>query len=99
MTDGSPVYPAGTPIWVDLGSPDPEASSRFYNTLFGWQSEDLGEAAGHYNMFRQDGKMVAAVGPLMNPQQPPAWMTYVSSDDAAATAAKVTEAGRTRLVR
>ena len=29
-------YPAGTPSWVDLGTPDPDAGSRFYSGLFGW---------------------------------------------------------------
>jgi predicted enzyme related to lactoylglutathione lyase len=89
----TPVYAPGTPVWVDLGSPDPTASTRFYNELFGWQSEDLGEASGHYNMFRQGGKMVAAVGPLMSAEQPTAWSTYISTRNAEETAKKVTEAG------
>jgi len=78
---------------VDLGSPDPAASAAFYDKLFGWESEDLGEQAGHYNMFRQGGKMVAAVGPLMMPGQPVAWSTYVATDNADETAKKVTDAG------
>src|SRR5919199_1049201 len=94
----APTYAPGTPVWVDLGSPDPQASSRFYGELFGWQSQDLGEEAGHYTMFSQDGKRVAAVGPLQNPNQPPAWSTYVSTTDAAETARKVREAGGTVLV-
>jgi hypothetical protein len=80
-------------VWVDLGSPDPQASARFYGQLFGWQAEDLGEAAGHYTMFRHDGKQVAAVGGLMSPGQPTVWSTYVAVSDAADTARRVTEAG------
>jgi predicted enzyme related to lactoylglutathione lyase len=83
---------------VDLGSSDVEASRRFYGQLFGWDSEDLGEEAGHYTMFRQGGKTVAAVGGLMSPEQPVAWSTYVSTDNAADTARKVTEAGGKVLV-
>jgi predicted enzyme related to lactoylglutathione lyase len=83
----------GTPIWVDLTTPDVQASTRFYGGLFGWEAEDLGEQAGHYNMFRKDGKMVAAATPPMDPNQHPAWTTYVSTPDASATAAKVREAG------
>jgi predicted enzyme related to lactoylglutathione lyase len=85
-------------MWVDLGSPDVESSSRFYNQLFGWRSQDLGEEAGHYTMFFQDGKMVAAVGPLQSQGQPPAWSTYIATTNADETARKVTEAGGKVLV-
>jgi hypothetical protein len=80
-------------MWVDLTSPDVKAAARFYGELFGWQAEDLGEQAGNYHMFRKDGKMVAAASAPMAPGQPPAWTTYVATDDANATAAKVREAG------
>jgi predicted enzyme related to lactoylglutathione lyase len=43
------------------------------------------------------GKPVAGVMPLMQEGQPPAWSTYVSVEDAEATAAKVREAGGTVL--
>jgi predicted enzyme related to lactoylglutathione lyase len=92
-TEKQPTYAPGTPLWVDLGSPDVGASARFYSDLFGWQAEDMGEQAGHYTMFRQDGKAVAAVGGLMSPQQPTAWSTYVATASAEDTAKKVTEAG------
>lgn len=91
-------YGPGTPIWVDLASPDIPGSTGFYNQLFGWRSEDLGEAAGHYNMFYQGDVMVAAVGGLQNPQQPPAWTSYMKTDDAEAVAKKVTESGGQVLV-
>jgi uncharacterized protein len=93
VTQGTTTYAPGTPIWVDLGSPDLGASTRFYTQLFGWQAEDLGEQAGHYTMFRQNGKSVAAVGPLMMPNQPTVWSTYISTDNAQETARKVTENG------
>ena len=98
MTAGTSTYAPGTPIWVDLGSPDPQASTRFYGQLFGWDAEDLGEQAGHYTMFRHGGQQVAAVGPLMNENQPPAWSTYVSTANAEETARRVTEAGGQVLV-
>src|SRR5206468_4177472 len=93
MTSTAPSYPPGTPMWVDLTSPDVKAAARFYGELFGWQAEDLGEEAGHYHMFRKDGKMVAAANAPMSPGQPAAWTSYVATDDANATAAKVREAG------
>jgi predicted enzyme related to lactoylglutathione lyase len=91
----NPTYAPGTPIWVDLGSPDLEASTRFYGQLFGWQPKDMGEAFGHYTMFFQDGKRVAAVGPLMSPTQPTAWSTYMLTTNAEDAAKKVTAAGGT----
>jgi predicted enzyme related to lactoylglutathione lyase len=94
-----PTYAPGTPSWVDLGSPDVEASKRFYGQLFGWVANvaPQPEAMG-YTMFALGGKTVAGLGPLMNPQQPPAWSTYVSTENADATAAKVKEAGGQVLV-
>ena len=53
-------YPPGTPSWVDLGSPDVDASARFYGELFGWQAAEAGppEETGGYRMFMKDGKLV-----------------------------------------
>ena len=94
MTDtATRTYAPGTPIWVDLASPDIAGSVSFYGQLFGWQAQDLGEEAGHYNMFRQDGKQVAAVAGKMDPNQPTAWSVYVKTDDAAQTVKKAAEAG------
>ena len=88
-----PNYAPGTPLWIDHASPDVAASARFYSELFGWQAEDLGEQMGHYTMFRQGGKSVAAATPLMSPQQPTVWSTYISTTSAEDTAKKVTDAG------
>lgn len=98
MTQSTAIHAPGTPIWVDLSSPDVAAATRFYGQLFGWRSEDLGEQSGHYNFFYNGDKVVAAVGPQQNPQQPPAWMTYVGTDDADGVARKVSEAGGQVLV-
>ena len=92
QTQTPPTYAPGTPLWVDHGSPDVKGAARFYGQLFGWQVEDMGEQAGNYHMFRQDGKAVAATSPLMNENQPTAWTSYVATDNAKETAKKVTEA-------
>ncbi|HYY88921.1 MAG TPA: VOC family protein [Chloroflexota bacterium] len=94
-----PEYSPGTPMWIDLGTSDVEASKRFYGGLFGWQTQDLGPEAGGYGFFTLNGKMVGGVGPLMNPQQPPAWSTYISTSDAEATARSAQEAGGTVVVQ
>src|SRR3954447_8446803 len=39
-------YAPGTPSWVDLASPDPDASARFYGGLFGWDAPEGGPVEG-----------------------------------------------------
>ena len=39
MADSNGVSP-GTPSWVDLGSPDVDASVKFYGDLFGWTADE-----------------------------------------------------------
>jgi uncharacterized protein len=91
-------YPAGTPSWVDIGTPDPAAAAAFYGAIFGWKADiDPRPEAGGYGMFSLDGQLVAGVGPQQNPDVPPFWTVYVSVDDADATTAKATEAGATLL--
>jgi predicted enzyme related to lactoylglutathione lyase len=89
-------YAEGTPSWVDLSSPDVEASSAFYGSLFGWQADAATadpEESGGYAIFTLRGKRVAGVMPVMSPEQPPAWSTYIAVDDADATVAKAKAAG------
>jgi predicted enzyme related to lactoylglutathione lyase len=88
-------YAPGTPCWVELGTPDIEASEAFYRELFGWEIPELPNSAelGGYRRAKKGGKDVAGVAPLMQEGQPPAWSTYVSVADAAATLASVGAAG------
>lgn len=86
-------YSPGEPIWVDLGTPDPDASRAFYGALFGWTAPPGDEAFGGYANFELDGKKVAGLMSLMSPDQPPAWSCYVCSDDADKTTALVEQAG------
>ncbi|MEA2466627.1 MAG: uncharacterized protein QOJ57_753 [Thermoleophilaceae bacterium] len=88
-------YPQGTPSWVDLSSPDLDASARFYGEMFGWEAaagEGPVEETGGYRMFSLGGAEVAGLGPAQ-PGQPPAWNTYVAVDDAAAIGEKIEAAG------
>lgn len=88
-------YAPGTPSWVDLASPDPDASARFYGGLFGWEAVETGpvEESGGYRMLKRDGRTVAGLGPTQAEGQPAMWTTYVSTDDAESVAAKVRDAG------
>jgi predicted enzyme related to lactoylglutathione lyase len=96
--EATPTYAPGTPIWIDHTSKDVAASAKFYGELFGWQSQDLGEEAGHYTMFTQNGKQVAATTPPMSPDSPSVWTTYISSANIEDTAKKVDAAGGKTLM-
>jgi uncharacterized protein len=88
------VHAPGTPSWVDLASPDVDASRRFYGDLFGWEAWIAPQPeAGGYTIFLKNGKQVAGLGGIFMEGQPPAWSTYVSTDDADSTAQKVRDAG------
>src|SRR3954468_14687994 len=83
-------YKPGTPSWVDASSTDLAATVEFLTSLFGWNATDMGEEAGHYTLFDQGGKCVAAVGPKMpGDPGPAAWNTYITVVDADGTAAQV----------
>ena len=88
-------HPAGTPSWIDLGTPDIEAAVGFYGGLFGWDAPEAENAAetGGYRLATLRGKPVAGLMPLMQEGQPPAWSTYVSVDDADEVTRKVKDAG------
>jgi hypothetical protein len=89
-----PEYPPGTPSWVDLSSPDPDASAAFYKELFGWEAvESEDPEAGGYRQFKLNGKSVAGLSPIWQEQQPPMWTTYVSVADADEAAGKIKDAG------
>jgi uncharacterized protein len=89
------TYKPGTPCWVDLGSPDLDASIEFYGALFGWDVPEAenAEQTGGYRQAMKDGRPVGGLMPLMQEGQPPAWSTYLSVENAEATAASVREAG------
>jgi uncharacterized protein len=95
-----PDYAPGTPSWVELSSPDPDASAAFYRELMGWSATEPGpvEETGGYRMFQQAGANVGGLMGHMQEGQPTAWSTYISVADADETAEKVKAAGGTTIV-
>ena len=91
-------YEPGTFCWVDLATTDPAGAKAFYGELFGWEAEDMpaGEA-GTYTMLRLDGDYVCALYEMdaaRSEQGVPAhWLSYVSVEDADATASRARELG------
>lgn len=83
------AYAPGTPSWVDISTPDMEATKTFYSGLFGWERTESDPVYGGYANFLLNGKMVCGATPTMSPNQHPAWSTYIATADADATAEKV----------
>jgi predicted enzyme related to lactoylglutathione lyase len=81
-------YAPGTPTWVDVSTPDIEATKAFYGALFGWDAMTFPEMGGYTN-FTLRGKLVCGAVPFMSADQYPAWNTYIAVSDAEATAQAV----------
>jgi predicted enzyme related to lactoylglutathione lyase len=88
-------WPDGTPCWVDYGAADLDAARTFYSNLFGWEYSGGEPEFGGYLMVLRNGRMAAGMGPQQDPDDPNRWTTYFAADDAAATAARITDAGGT----
>jgi predicted enzyme related to lactoylglutathione lyase len=73
---------------VDVSAPSTAIAADFYTGLFGWTAEMAPQPeAGGYGLFTLRGKRVAGLGPLPDPQAPPAWSVYVTVADVDGTAA------------
>jgi predicted enzyme related to lactoylglutathione lyase len=84
----------GTPCWADLSADDVGRARAFYSGLFGWNIPPGPPEAGGYSMCEVAGRAVAGIGPKMGaPDAPVAWTTYLATDDADETAARITAAG------
>ncbi|MEY9967970.1 putative enzyme related to lactoylglutathione lyase [Streptacidiphilus sp. MAP12-16] len=102
MPEINAPYAPGTPCWIDLMAKDQRAAMDFYQDLFGWQGEVGPDEFGGYAIMHQKGRPVCGIGPAMAPEgmpEPPhVWTTYLSSDDADATAQKMTDAHGTVMM-
>jgi uncharacterized protein len=91
------AWPAGTPCWIDYAARDVEATKDFYGRLLGWTWDGGDPESGGYLNAHKDGQRVAGLGPLMG-DDAPSWTTYFATEDAAATAARIREAGGSMAV-
>ena len=91
-------WPDGTPCWVDYGAADLDAAKAFYSGLFGWEYTGGEPEFGGYLNATLEGRQAAGLGPQQDPDDPPRWTTYFAASDAAATVARIRDAGGTVLV-
>ena len=93
----------GTFCYVELASPNPDASGAFYSELFGWNrhDEDIGEH-GVYTQFKLNDMITGAMHKLTPEQEgqnvPPHWGLYITVADADAATEKAVELGGRALM-
>lgn len=86
-------YAPGTFCWADLGTSDADGAKAFYGGLFGWEDEDIPVGDDMtYTMLRLDGRTVGALY-RQRAEGPPAWLSYVSVEDADSSARRAGEVG------
>jgi uncharacterized protein len=81
-------------VHVEIPSPDPEAASRFYADLFGWNIQPVPEM--DYIMF-QAGDGPGGGLPRLSEYTPIGPLVYVDTDDIDASLAKAESLGATTL--
>jgi uncharacterized protein len=92
------AYAPGTFCWADLGTTDAAGATAFYGSLFGCEPVDMPAGEGMtYTMLYLGGATVAALYEKQADEGPPAWLSYVSVQDAAGVAAQAAAAGGTVL--
>ncbi|MDT0346616.1 VOC family protein [Streptomyces litchfieldiae] len=78
---------------------DLAASQEFYHELFGWEFEEGPSQLGPYVRALRDGYPVAGLGEIaQGVRRPVAWLPYIATRDADATAATIRECGGTVAV-
>lgn len=91
-------YEPGQFSWIDLLTPDAEASRRFYCELFGWTTIDNPtDQGGVYTQFYCGEDTVAGMGEMSPEMQamgmPPIWASYVTVEDCDKSVARAQELG------
>lgn len=85
----------GHVAWAELTSPDPDASSEFYGTVFGWRRDGampMGEL-GKYEFLHNASGNFGAVMPSSVPGSTPGWLYYVHVADIDRSAERIRSGG------
>ena len=78
-----PAKTHGAFSWNELTTTDPAAAAAFYGQLFGWTTNDMGEAMGGYLVASVGDTQVCGImaPPPGAPPMPPSWGCYVTVDN------------------
>ena len=85
----------GKIVYAELVTPDLEAAKRFYGGLFGWTFRDVPLGARKFAEALLNGQQVAGLmqRPVPGGKHRPAWLTFISVQDADAASASATRNG------
>jgi uncharacterized protein len=90
----TPSSHAGTIVWYDLLTRDPDAAWKFYDALFGWARIETDRPVGTYGMIRRGDRNLGGIVPLKPGDSFPShWIAYVSVTDIEACCRAASEAG------
>lgn len=88
--------PAGSFVWYELMSPDPDASARFYEPVVGWKLVSHGEpdAPTDYRMIQRSdgghaGGLMTLTAEMTRGGARPGWLGYLSVADVDAAVAAI----------
>jgi len=81
----------GSPSWLDLAVPDPEAAAAFYGAVFGWVLQPT-DGTDH-GVLLKDGKAVAGLRTPIEAEHAPGWTVYFQTPDADSTAVVTRDVG------
>ena len=89
--------PQGKFAWYELMTTDTQAAGKFYSSVVGWSTKDVGMPGMPYTTFNVGevgiAGMLATTPDAAAAGVPPSWIGYIVVDDADAYAAKIVAAG------
>ncbi|HEY7829228.1 MAG TPA: VOC family protein [Solirubrobacteraceae bacterium] len=87
------VNAPGALVWNELASSDLDASSAFYDSLFGWKTTPFEGSPTPYLSIKNSGASNGGMREVDPPGMPPHWMVYFGAQDIDESLAKVKELG------
>jgi uncharacterized protein len=88
------VNAPGALCWNELGSPDTDASAKFYEDLLGWTTSVMeGSDPPYLVVSTAAGRSNGGIRAPMPPGTPPFWLVYFATEDLDASLDKVSALG------
>ncbi len=90
----STEHHTGKRIYAELVTPDIAAAKQFYGQLFGWTFEDFIQRDAIFTQASQNGQVIGGIyqKPLP-PGRRPNWISFIATQNVAATTAQATQNG------
>jgi uncharacterized protein len=88
----------GVFVWDELGTTDADGAQRFYEEVFGWSTQDMGEEYGSYRIFFRGETQIGGLMTNPDPSIPAYWTPYVGVEDPDATCSQAKQLGAETIV-